>query len=60
MQANAQYKNALEAARTIYRKEGTKGLFKGLTPRGARIMVAIPVLTKAGKVYSEMLAHHNT
>lgn len=60
MQANPGYRNSLEAAQEIYSKHGVKGLFKGLTPRGARIVVAIPVLTKASEKYTALVTQHTT
>jgi hypothetical protein len=55
---SALHKNSFNAIRKIYAKEGLKGFFKGLTARGARIMVAIPVLTKAGEFYTTALTHY--
>lgn len=52
------YSNAFDVIRATCAQEGFTGLYKGLTARGARIMVAIPVLTKAGEAYTAMLTQY--
>lgn len=49
------YRRTLDAANATYRQAGLPGYFKGLVPRGARVMCAIPVLNKASEFYREKL-----
>lgn len=51
----ATYRTSLDAARAIYKADGVQGYFKGMVPRGARIMVAIPVLNAASEFYKDKL-----
>lgn len=59
LQANPNHRNSFTVAQDIYSKEGLKGLYKGITARGARVMIAIPVLTKAGEIYTAMVTQHS-
>lgn len=55
MQSQPKYKNSLATGVDIYKTEGIKGLYNGIKPRGARILVAIPVLSTAtGKITDYM------
>lgn len=51
----ATYRTSLDVARAIYKTDGVQGYFKGMVPRGARIMVAIPVLNAATEFYKDKL-----
>lgn len=49
------YSTSFAAAQAIYQTDSIKGYFKGMVPRGARVMVAIPVLNVASEFYRDKL-----
>lgn len=50
------YPTALSTASSVLRTDGIRGLYRGLPARGARIIVAIPVLGAATKCYTELIS----
>lgn len=49
------YHTAFSTVRSVWRANSIKGVYSGLLPRGARIMVAIPVLGAATTFYSGLI-----
>lgn len=49
------YKNGLQAASEICKKDGFAGLFKGLTARGARVAIAVPLYVAYTKAIESQL-----
>lgn len=54
------YKNSLDVMRRVYAEDGLRGFTKGLSARGTRVTIAIPLMSEAAKWYSSFFSQLNT